>query len=288
MEDPGTAPKANRIRRHLSWVVPLALAPVAYVGCLVAYNAIEQGEPADGSTLLVLLLLTLGAVVVPLVLIVIAIVNASATYRDHRRGTGRLNAAELVDIRRRDASSRAWRDAQVLRSQLLAHEVPATLSVWDVVPYANEEFFCDVPIGYARYYGMDVTYAQTSGFFYGRPSFVIAGLAATAISNAAQRNAARNRAREQWREHCIGRLVVSNHRLLLQVRGRWLTFDYSTMTAVFPEPASWGLVCQFSGAEPLLLTGDHAPFVAVMTLYRTHGERALREHPGLAPLAVGG
>ena len=287
MDEPRTAQKASRIRRHARWVVPLTLAPVLYVGLLAGFNALEQDDPGN-SRLLVMLILLLGAVVGPIVLIIVAAVSASATYREHRRSTGRLSAAQLADIRRREASSRAWRDAQALRHRLLAHEVPATLSVWDVVPYANEEFFCDVAIGYARYYGMDVTYSQTSGFFYGRPSFVVAGLAATAISNAAQRSAARNMAREQWREHCVSRLVVSNHRLLVRVRGQWLTFDYSTMTAVFPEPASWGLVCQFSGAEPLLLTGDHAPFVAVMTLYRTHGERALREHPGLASLALGG
>lgn len=287
MDDPRTAPTAGAVRRHVRWVMPLVLAPVAYIGCMAGFSTLEREGPTDGSTLLVMLLLLLGAVVAPIALVVIAIVKASATYREHRRSTGRFSAAELGEIRRRDASSRAWRDAQVLRGKLLAREVPATLGVWDVVPYANEEFFCDVPISYARYYGMDVSYSQTSAFFYGRPSFVVAGLAATALSNAARRSAARNMARHQWREHCVSRLVVSNHRLIVQVRGQWLSFDYTAMTAVFPEPASWGLVCQFSGAEPLLLTGDHAPFVAVMTLYRTHGERALREHPGLAPLAVG-
>ena len=288
MEDPRTAPKAGAVRRHVRWAVPLVLAPIAYVGCMAGIAALDRGEQTDSSTLLVMLLLLLGAVVAPISLVVLAVVKASATYRDHRRSTGGFRAAELIDIRRRDASARGWRDAQALRQQLLAGEVPATLAVWDVVPYANEEFFCDVPSGYARYYGTDVSYSQTSGFFYGRPSFVVAGLAVTALSNAAQRTAARNKARQQWREQCISRLVVSNHRLLVQTRGRWLSFDYASMTAVFPEPTSWGIVCQFSEAEPLLLTGDHAPFVAVMTLYRTHGERALREHPSLALLTVGG
>ncbi len=250
--------------------------------------ALDRGEQTDSSTCSSCSCSSWAPSVTPISLGVLAVVKASATYRDHRRSTGRFSAAGLADIRRRDASSRGWRDAQALRQQLLAGEVPATLAVWDVVPYANEEFFCDVPIGYARYYGTDVNYSQTSGFFYGRPAFVAAGLAVTALSNAAQRTTARNKARQQWREQCISRLVVSNHRLLVRTRGRWLSFDYASMTAVFPEPTSWGLVCQFSGAEPLLLTGDHAPFVAVMTLYRTHGERALREHPGLAPLVVGG
>ncbi|WP_098464945.1 hypothetical protein [Isoptericola jiangsuensis] len=58
------------------------------------------------------------------------------------------------------------------------------------------------------------------------------------------------------------------------------------MTAVFPEPQDWALVCQFGASQPLLLTGNHAPFAAVMTLFQTHGEHALREHPGVAPLAI--
>lgn len=285
MEDPRTTTKAGAVRRHARWIVPLLLAPAAFFGCVAGISALNEKESLEGWWPLVALLLLAGLFLAPLVLVVVAIVKGNATYRDHRRSKGRFSSAELVAIRHRDMSSHAWQDAQALHRRLLAREVPPTLPVWDVVPYENEEFFCDVPIRYARYYGMDVSYTQTSGFYYGRPSFVVAGLAVTAIANAAQRNAAQNMARTQWREHCTARLVVSNHRLLLQVGGRWLSFDYSAMTAVFPEPQSWTLVCQFAAAEPLLLAGDHAPFAAVMTLYRTHGERALREHPGLAPLS---
>lgn len=286
MEDPRTTTKASLLRRHARWVVPILLAALCFWGSAVLLGLLAQRDPIDGWVLLAFVLLLVTMFVAPIVLVVVAIAKGARTYQAHRRSKGRFSSVELAEIRRRDTSAEAWESARRLHRQLLARELPPTLPVWDVVPYTNEEFFCDVPIGYARYYGMDVSYTQTSGFFYGRPGFVLAGLAATAVSNAAQRNAAHTLAHAQWRERCITRLVVSNDRLLLQVRGQWLSFDYSTMTAVFPEPESWGLVCQFASAEPLMLTGDHAPFAAVMTLYRTHGERALREHPGLAPLAL--
>ena len=285
-DDPRGVPKASPIRRHARWIAPLLLAPIVFYGCVLGLSYLNERETLEGWSLLAALVLLAGIFVAPIVLVVVSIVKGGATYRDHRRSKGRYSSSEVAEIQRRDRSAQAWRDAQQLHRRLLEREVPPTLAVWDVVPYANEEFFCDVPIRYARYYGMDVSYTQTSGFFYGRPSFVLTGLAITAVSNAAQRSAAQNMARAQWREHCFARLVVSNFRLLVQVSGRWLSFDYAAMTAVFPEPASWGLVCQFSSTEPLLLTGDHAPFAAVMTLFRTHGEDALREHPGLGPLVI--
>lgn len=286
MDDPRTTNRAGAVRRHARWTVPLLLAPATFFACVGGLAALNESGSADGWSVLAAFALIVGMFVAPVGLLAVSIVKGHATYRDHRRARGRFTAAERAAIQRRDTSDGAWEDAQRLHRRLLARELPPTVAVWDVVPYEREEFFCDVPIRYARYYGMDVAYTQTSGFFYGRPSFVLAGIAANAMANAAQRSAAENLARAQWREHCTARLVVSNHRLLLQVGGRWLAFDYAAMTAVFPEPGSWSLVCQFADAEPLLLTGDFAPFAAVMTLYRTHGELALRQHPALVPLVT--
>lgn len=284
MEDPRAAARAGRVRRHARWVVPLVAAPAVFLACVLALDALNRHELYHGAWAFLVLLVVAVAFLGPVALLAVAIAKGARTFREHRRSRGRFSATERAEIGRRDAAAHAWANAQGLHRQLLAREVPPTLRVWDVVPYAGEEFFCDVPAGYARYYGTTVSYTQTSGFYYGRPSFVLTGLAVTAIANAAERSAAQAQAREQWRERCVSRLVVSNHRLLVQVHGRWLSFDYSAMTAVLPEPDGWALVCQFSSTEPLLLTGDHAPFAAVMTLYRTHGEQALRDHPGLEPL----
>ena len=218
------------------------------------------------------------------VVLMVAASSGMVAYGAHRRSRGRLTASEREQVLRQEAWTRARQDAVLLRARLLAKDPPPTLQPWDVVAHHGEVFFCDVLAGYARYYGTTVTYPRSSGFFYGRPAFVLTGLAATAIGNAATRARAKALAQEQWREHGPCRLLVSNRRLLTHVRGRWLTFDYSTMTAVYPEPASGALVCQFEAAEPLLITGPHALFAAVMTVFRTHGETALRDHPALEAL----
>ncbi|GAA4842617.1 hypothetical protein GCM10023221_20800 [Luteimicrobium xylanilyticum] len=258
---------------------------MSYVAGMLVVTLLDHVGADDnlglGFLQLALVLVTLGA---PVVLLLLAATRGHAHYRSRRRTQGHLTKAEQAAAQVEGASRRAWDEARALRAALLRHEPPPTMQVWDVVPYDGEVFFCDVPAGYARFYGTDVTYTQTSGFFFGRPSFVLAGLAATAIGNAASRNAARRAAQKQWREHTICRLVVSNRRLLTQIGGRWLSFHYAGMTAIYPEPAGWALVCQFSDAEPLMLSGHHAPFAAVMTMFMTHGEDALLGHPALAPL----
>src|SRR5690625_7915400 len=85
---------------------------------------------------------------------------------------------------RQEAWTSARRDAVLLRARLLAKDPPPTLQPWDVVPHHGEVFFCDVVAGYARYYGTTVTYRQSSGLFYGRPAFVLTGLAALRLGMA--------------------------------------------------------------------------------------------------------
>src|SRR5699024_9719928 len=172
------------------------------------------------------------------VVLMVAASSGMVAYGAHRRSRGRLTASEREQVLRQEAWTRARQDAVLLRARLLAKDPPPTLQPWDVVAHHGEVFFCDVLAGYARYYGTTVTYPRASGFFYGRPAFVLTGLAATAIGNAATRARAQALAQEQWREHGPCRLLVSNRRLLTHVRGRWLPYDYSTMTAVYPALAS--------------------------------------------------
>lgn len=264
--------------RHRRWLLPLVFGVI-----LVLVAVWEMSNRGSEGELLAAFYSRL-AIAAAVVLLAIAAARGRAAYGTFRRQRGRLTSSERAAAVREETWQNAWRDAVALRSRLLAQELPPTLALWDVVARSNEEFFCDVPAGYARYYGMTVEYPQSAGFFYGRPAFVLGGLAATAIGNRASRVRAETLAKEQWREHAPCRLVVTNQRLLVHAAGRWLSFDYATMTAVYPEPTQGALVCEFGGAEPLLLTGMHAPFAAVMTVFRTHGALALREHPALVPL----
>jgi hypothetical protein len=182
-------------------------------------------------------------------------------------------------------SDEAWSAAGLLRSHLIERHVPPAISVWEIVPDAGELMFLDVPATYSRYYGTFAATTRTVGYFFGNPTFVLSGIEATAIDEAAHRHASDVASRPSWREWQESRVVVTNKRILCQVAGRWVSFYFSSITAVYPEVAEWTLVCEFGDADvPLLLTGPQAPIVAVMTVLATHGLDGLRDHPSLQRL----
>jgi hypothetical protein len=83
-----------------------------------------------------------------------------------------------------------WSSACQLYEQLAAGaslvELPPSgmrLNV-DEIPYA------DTILGYSRFYGMDVTYHQNSLLLFGPATFVAAGLAVNAMTNASARRRA--------------------------------------------------------------------------------------------------
>ncbi|QHF22804.1 hypothetical protein GTU73_01475 [Rathayibacter sp. VKM Ac-2804] len=275
-----------RKRSHLRWIVPLVSAPVAFVGFgwsqyLVWLSAAE----GDLQSLLLQLALLAAAFLVPVAAVIVAIVQAVIVHGRARRAKGRFTATERATIEAREASDRGRGAAVDLRALLLARQLPAEIRVWDVVPGPGEFFFLDTRADYFRYYGRDVSYTRTSGFYVGRPAFVAAGLFANAVSNTVNASVAHAQAQAQWRDRQQVRLLVSNQRLVCQVSGgRWLSFHYSAMTAVHPEVDSWTLVTQFDSAEPLMLRGVDVPAAAVLTVRMTHGEDALGRHPGLMSL----
>ncbi len=272
--------------------MPLILGVLAYV-VFISWTAaisseVDPDDPADvGASLAALGLLGL-AFLLPLIALVFFIVGVvkavSGWRRDRRHATGRYNRAELADRAQQEQFARAWADTSQLRATLAAHQVPPQIRVWDVIPRPNEVFFVDTAATYARFYGQNVSYAQSGGFFFGHPLFVAAGLAVTAAGNAARRSAAEAAAAAQWREHQGVRLIASNQRLICHANGQWLSFDYGAMTAVYPEVEQWSLVCQFDSAEPLMLHGPGVPAAAVITVLMTYGPDAVAEHPSLAPL----
>lgn len=274
----------SRLKRHLSWAVPLVAAPIIYWAAMAGADLLIDGQFSNGWLVLPLVLLWLVAMGGPVVALVFSLIGARRVFRRWRRAHGHYTKNEAVEAGRQAMSAMAWRQAQDLQRQIVQRQVPETIRIWDVVPNANEVFFMDVTADYARHYGMHVPYTQTSAFYFGRPSFVLAGLGATAISNAARRNAAANQAAPQWREHQPCRLVVSNQRLLCQVSGQWLGFYYSGMTASYPEVGNWTLIAQFESTSPLMLSGVNVPSAALFTVLATHGVEAVRSHPSLQRL----
>ncbi len=288
------APRAGtRPRRHLRWLLPLLGAPVLFVVMLAVVEPISTGAPEDPSLPYALGVLTLIAVtfLAPLALLVTAVVQAARVRREARRRAGRFTRRELAEQERRaqaEASAAAtWHQAVGAARAIVHGGRPPALTVWDVVPWHDESFHADVPIGYARYYGTAVQVPQTVAAYAGRPAFVAAGLATTALLDAGARAAALRQAVAQWREHQSVRLVVSDRRLVVQRHGEWLSFDHGGLTAVYPDPDRRGIVCQYRDCAPVMLWGEHAPLVAVVVVAAAYGPQALLQHPAMASIAHG-
>lgn len=279
------------MKRHLRWLIPLLLIPVFFYGGMFSSSALlATPEAADnvGISLAAVGLFLVG-LVGPVAALIVTLVAGIRTYRQWRRSNGHFSSSEravnAVRNQQEQSSAVAWGQAQALRASLIAREIPPAIRVWEVVPNPGEVMFFDFVADYARYYGRDVSYSQSGGFFFGHPAFVLAGLAATSIGNNSRRNAAITAAQATWRETQPARVVVTNQRLVCHAGGHWLSFPYSSMTAVYPEVDRWTLICEFGDtAEPLLLAGPHSALISVMTVLLTHGADAVAEHPSLQPL----
>lgn len=281
--------KSARLQRHLAWAIPLALAPISYFAAAFGLVGISQGMD-DGSLpswwAWIGVALGLAALVCPVIALVHASTGGFRAFRHWRRSQGHFTKNEAAVAQREAVSTGAWARAQKLQSSLAQREIPPAIHVWDVVPNANEVFFLDVPADYARYYGMDVSYTQSSGFYYGRPSFVLAGVGISAIANAARRDNAARQAVAHWRERQPCRVLVSNQRLMCQVGGQWLSFYFNAMNAVYPEIENWSLITQYDSTSPLLLSGPQIPEIALMTVLATQGPDAVVHHPSLQRLRM--
>jgi len=277
------------VRRHLRWLIPLILIPLTYLaGCLVldVLDDIPTQGPNVGLAIAELSIAGLTALL-PLIAAVFAVIGGISTVRRWRRSKGHFSRVERAANAAAEQADIAWQQARALRATLIEREIPESITVWDVVPRAGESMFYDLSANYARHYGREVAYTQRSGFFFGHPAFVLTGIAATRIGNSARRNAAEMAAQATWREWQQCRVVVSNQRIICQAGGRWLSFDYGAMVAVYPEVDEWTLICNFGDrSEPLLLSGLSAPIIAVMTLLVTHGVEAVRSHPSLQRLGA--
>jgi len=150
----------------------------------------------------------------------------------------------------------------------------------------GETSFSDVTLTYSRFYAMDVGYETNSGFFFGSPLFVAAGLAANAVGNSMARNRAEQLAAPQWREHCAARTVVTDRRTLCFAAGRWLSFDHDSVVEFTADPPRAVCFLNFAAAEPLCLAGFSAPWLTVLLARFLYGAERMAQLPYLHPFAT--
>ncbi|PPG36296.1 hypothetical protein C5E10_01140 [Pseudoclavibacter sp. RFBG4] len=294
----GDGADAERWKRRGRWLVPLLVLGAVFVVIAAIVSLVLsgfEGAPSSGDEVgrsftglgfsLLFWACTLFAVLLLFGLGRASFRGAAENRREsrHRRGKYTSRERERLDAQRysHDRLTAALR----FRDELLEQRIPQTVEVWDFRASPDEVFFQDAPATYARYYGRDVSYSTTSGFFFGSPAFVAAGLAVNALGNASARSSAEREAAEQWREWQTARVLVSNQRLICFAGGRWLSFWYSGVVASYPSLRERSLVLQFEGAEPLMLVGDHVPVAIMMATYSMHGARGLAGHPDLVAAA---
>lgn len=279
------------MRRHVHWLALLLAVPVSYVVLMlvvVALNGLTADAAPSARPWLALaqLVALVAAVVVPLVLLIRSIVQMRRTYRRAQRAKGKYTRWEQAQLAERTDAAAWWSYARDTRTRLIERRVPESQQQWDVVPYEGERFFAYLPLTYARYYGADVGYTQASTVAVGHPAFVAGVFAISAIANASARSRAAAQSLPQWREWQQVTAYVTNRRIVTFANGRWLSFDYGAIAAVYPDASARALVMQFDSTEPLLLTGPAAPMAAVIAVMQTHGLDAVRDHPGLRALDV--
>jgi hypothetical protein len=188
------------------------------------------------------------------------------------------------DERQEHVRWEGWSSACQLYEQLAAGaslvELPPSgmrLNV-DEIPYA------DTILGYSRFYGMDVTYHQNSLLLFGPATFVAAGLAVNAMTNASARRRANAMAAAQWRDHAHVRTLLSNRRLLCDYGGQWLSFWHEGVVELRGDVSQWQFVLRYEVGDPLMLHGPAAPWFAVAVAHVVYGPRGL-QLPMFSPLA---
>lgn len=139
-------------------------------------------------------------------------------------------------------------------------------------------------LGYARFYGVNVTYHQSNSFWFGSAAFVAAGLAADAIGNASARNKAQRMAASQWRDHAQARVMLTNRRLFCDYQNDWLSFWHEGVVEFACDLSQWSFVLRYQVGNPLMLHGPAAPWFAVAVAHIVYGPQGMLL-PAFAPLA---
>lgn len=177
-----------------------------------------------------------------------------------------------------------WQLGQDWARWLLTGNEPQPLTLYGIILEQGETAYLQTTVNYARLYGGTGVYNQSGGMYFGKPGMVLGLMAANAAVNASRRSAARRDMQLLWRDLQEVSLIATSSRLMCHLPARgWLSFDYSTVTEFYPDPANWTLTFGFQNAEPLRLVGLPVPTLSVLSAWRVMGSRWTTE-PGIAAL----
>ncbi|MFJ8628548.1 hypothetical protein ACIRD3_37695 [Kitasatospora sp. NPDC093550] len=130
------------------------------------------------------------------------------------------------------------------------------------VPLADgETVFADVWCSAARFYGTDVVYPRSAGYWENHPTFGRQWVPNP--HDARRRREAEAAAEPQWRDHTPARLVLTSTGVRLKPTGSptWMPFDHCLLTDLTAGPSE--LVLSYSVCAPLLVSGPAVPWLVV-------------------------
>lgn len=100
------------------------------------------------------------------------------------------------------------------------------------------------------------------GLYFGSPDVVVSPTAAHALPEA--RSDAGTAAASRWGAATPTRVVVTSARILLQTPSGTQSHLWSTLSAFEPVPDAWFIALSFTTGESVLLSGQPAPYLAVL------------------------
>ncbi|GAA1219173.1 hypothetical protein GCM10009665_06510 [Kitasatospora nipponensis] len=137
----------------------------------------------------------------------------------------------------------------------------APVEVVDVPLADGEAALADVSCWAARFYGTDIVYPRSAGYFENHPTFGRQWVPNP--HDARRRREAEAAAEPQWRDHTPARLVLTTAGLRLRPSDSpdWLPFDHCLLTGLTAGPGD--LVLSYSVCAPLLVAGPAASWLGV-------------------------
>lgn len=282
-----TSDKMPEWKRNLPWMIRLFISAVSFYisfEALLMGAGITENDPLADYVGWFFLVLVAGFVV-GVIFLAFGLKQIYLACRSFARSRGRYTRSERQVLESQANFAGAQFHAAELARSLVDNNWRSELTDWSVVLHADEKALSQAPAHYARFYGTDVSYTQSSAFFMGKPAFVAVGLAATVLGNNSRRKQAQLAAQAQWREQQVVRIIATTHRILCQRSDNtWLSFYHNSVSNIDANSASGTLILQYQDTQPLMLGGEGALFASVVSIWALHGVQGLKQYPGLHTL----
>jgi hypothetical protein len=247
------------VRKRPGVLLPLVVGIVAFLGFGWVWVAVETDMSLPTATLVWLLseLAFALALVVPAVCLffvirALHIRTLQAREDDGPAGAGIAQARDLL-----------W---------ALSHGLlPQTEASGDIPTDATESVFVSAPIAFARHSQPQPSARRMLAAARARASAAPGGLPV-----------ATDPAGSDWSDAVTASVAASDRRILVLLPEGLLEILYSDITEVHTD--SGQVVLRLHSGPPVLITGSAAESLAVLAVWGSLGETALRRHPALAGL----